>query len=297
MAKAFDFDTILYELWYDTSLKMAELLGADRANIFLLDAVNYQIVSVIPCLELEVFQENYREVAGVFEEAINFKKSVNIGLDFYEDFRSESVKKEEAKTGYRTYTLLTMPVLNFYGEVIGFVEVVNKLKTKIFNESLFHKIDLAGFTREDEKLLTEFLPILVPIVEKSLENFYRKNNVIKSNEMENEVRPPNLDLLLNWKDQDEEKNTSEMDLPKEENEIQEALSLLDSVMRDEKKNILNEQKESNEKSRFLLLLSAIRKISERSFNLDETLQTVMTEAKKLANSDRSMVWMVDREKK
>lgn len=296
MAKAFDFDRILYQLWYDTSLKTAELLGADRANIFLLDAVNYQIVSLIPSLEFEVFQEHCREVGGVFKEAINLKKSVNIGLDFYDDFRSEGVKKEEAKTGYRTYTLLTMPVLNFYGEVIGLVEVVNKLKTKIFNESLFPNIDPSGFTKEDEKLLTEFLPILVPIVEKSLENFYRKNNLIKSNEMENEVRPPSRDLWLNWNHQDEGENTSEMDVPEQENEIQDALSLLDSVRSEEKKNILDEEKESDEKSRFLLLLSAIRKISERSFNLDETLQTIMTEAKNLTNSDRSMVWIVDREK-
>ncbi|MCT7950080.1 GAF domain-containing protein [Ancylothrix sp. C2] len=266
MAKAFDFDAILYELWHHASLKTAQLLGADRANIFLLDALNYQLVSISPSWQKEGHQENLRAVGGVFDEVIKLKKPVKIGFDFYDDPRSKLAKEEDAKTGYRTYTLLAVPVFNSQGIILGIVEVVNKLNKSEFSESLFPRIDLGGFTKDDESLLTEFLPLLVPVMEKSLGNFSLQNNVLGKNSQQAEILA-------------EEGSFSELMATRKGETI-----------------ILGGEKASTENNKLLLLLPAIRKISERSFDFDETLQSVMREAKKLANSDRSMVWIVDREK-
>jgi adenylate cyclase len=41
------------------------------------------------------------------------------------------------------------------------------------------------------------------------------------------------------------------------------------------------------------LMTAIRNLSQSSLDLDETLQVVMNEAKKLVNTDRSVLWMID----
>lgn len=264
MAKAFDFDAIVYEFWHHATLKNAQLLAADRATLFLFDAVNYQVVSISIGSPKEGFKENCRAVGDLFEQVVELKKSVNIGFDFYDDPRSELAKQEDAKIGYRTYTLLAVPVLNPQGKILGIVEVVNKLNKSGNSESLFQRIDPAGFTTGDESLLSEFLPLLVPVMEKCMENFYRKNNIIERETQQTEILMPSRNL---WELTAGTNETSALEMAGRSYE-----------------------------NKILFLLSAIRKISESSFDLDETLQSVMSEAKKLANSDRSTVWIVDREK-
>jgi adenylate cyclase len=55
-------------------------------------------------------------IAG--EVAIS-KKTVNILYDFFDDPRSTQAKKQFDRTGYRTYTMLAMPLLNDNGDAGG----------------------------------------------------------------------------------------------------------------------------------------------------------------------------------
>jgi adenylate cyclase len=98
---------------------------------------------------------------------------VNIPYDFYNDPRSANAKKTDEKTGYRTYTMLAMPLINEEtGELVAVVQLINKLKPNHEDYgTLEAQIDKAGFTQEDEQVFREFAPSIRLILESS-KSFY-----------------------------------------------------------------------------------------------------------------------------
>jgi adenylate cyclase len=167
------FDAILEEMLSAITLKTGELLNADRTTIFLLDEEKNQLWSIVAegengtPLELRIPADK-----GIAGEVATFRKVVNIPFDFYDDPRSAFAKKTEEKTGYRTYTMLTLPLLNDKEELVAVVQLINKLKPNIeHGHSLPEKIDLGGFTSEDEKVFEEFAPSIRLILESS-RSFY-----------------------------------------------------------------------------------------------------------------------------
>ncbi len=54
---------------------------------------------------------------------------MNIPYDFYDDPRSVFAREQEKKTGYRTYTMLALPLLNGRGELVAVVQLLNKLQS------------------------------------------------------------------------------------------------------------------------------------------------------------------------
>jgi adenylate cyclase len=101
------------------------------------------------------------------------KKVVNIPYDFYDDPRSVNAKKVEERIGYRTYSLLAMPLLNEEtGELIAVVQLINKLKPNHQDYgTLDEQIDKVGFTQADEQIFREFAPSIRLLLESSL-SFY-----------------------------------------------------------------------------------------------------------------------------
>ncbi|MEG3848095.1 GAF domain-containing protein [Microcoleus sp. herbarium19] len=172
--KSEGFDAILNDMLQSITLKTGELLNADRTTIFLVDDEKEELWAIVAKDEngknLEIRVPAHVGIAG---EVATFQKVVNIPYDFYSDPRSANAKKFDEKNGYRTYTMLAMPLINEEtGELVAVVQLINKLKPNHEHYgSLDEQIDRHGFTQEDEKLFKEFAPSIRLILESS-KSFY-----------------------------------------------------------------------------------------------------------------------------
>jgi adenylate cyclase len=164
------FDAILNDMLQSITLKTGELLNADRTTIFLLDDDKNELWAIVAKDEngksLEIRVPAHVGIAG---EVATDKQVVNIPYDFYNDSRSANAQKTDEKTGYRTYTMLAMPLVNEETEeLVAVVQLINKLKPDHENHATIHeKIDKTGFTEEDEGVFKEFAPSIRLILESS----------------------------------------------------------------------------------------------------------------------------------
>jgi len=165
---------VFYERWEKITLKIGELLNADRATIFLFDEEPNELWAIVAkdengkSLELRVPAH-----VGIAGEVATHKKVVNIPYDFYNDPRSANAQKIDPKNGYRTYSLLAIPLLNDEtGNLIAVVQLINKLKPNHPDYgTLDEQIDKVGFTQADEQIFREFAPSIRRILECS-QSFY-----------------------------------------------------------------------------------------------------------------------------
>ncbi len=168
------FDAILDEMLRSITLKTGELLNADRSTIFLLDEEKDELWSIVAKDE----QGNNLELRipkgiGIAGEVAETRRQVNIPYDFYDDPRSKAAQEFDKKNHYRTYTMLTMPLLNDEGNLVAVVQLINKRKLNSDPQApLDEKIDLNGFTAQDEQLFEEFAPSIRLILESS-RSFYK----------------------------------------------------------------------------------------------------------------------------
>ncbi|MGB3404050.1 MAG: GAF domain-containing protein [Microcoleaceae cyanobacterium] len=167
------FEAILNEMLSSITFKTGELLNADRATIWLIEEDKHELWSIVAegndgkPLELRI-----PAGAGIAGEVAMEKKIVNIPYDFYDDPRSAAAKQMDKKNGYRTYSMLVMPLLNEEEELVAVVQLLNKLKHECDHTApLEEQIDLAGFSQNDEQLFDEFVPSIRLILESS-KSFY-----------------------------------------------------------------------------------------------------------------------------
>jgi len=113
----------------DIPLKTGELLNADRTAIFIFDKEQNELWAIVAkdengkSLELRIPAN-----VGIAGEVATFKKVVNIPYDFYDDPRSVNAKKVDEITGYRTYSLPAMSLLNEEtGKLIAVVQLIRPL--------------------------------------------------------------------------------------------------------------------------------------------------------------------------
>jgi adenylate cyclase len=125
MLDSHGFETILQEMLQSITLKTGELLGADRTTIFLLDEEKQQLWSIVAEAEgdrsLEIRIPADKGIAG---EVATHKQVINIPFDFYDDPRSRFAQEQEKSTGYRTYTMLALPLLNEQGQLVAVVQLL-----------------------------------------------------------------------------------------------------------------------------------------------------------------------------
>ena len=111
-------------------------LSADRCTVFLYDKENNELYSKV-ATGLDDFKElRIPADKGLAGHVVQTGETINI-KDAYTDKRFN--KEVDKKTGYRTKTILCMPIKNFNQEIIGVFQVLNK-----FDET---------FTIDDEDLL------------------------------------------------------------------------------------------------------------------------------------------------
>ncbi|MDJ0675957.1 MAG: GAF domain-containing protein [Calothrix sp. MO_167.B42] len=167
------FESILQEMLQSITLKTGELLGADRTTIFLLDEDKQELWSIVAGGEgdrsLEIRIPADKGIAG---EVATHKRTINIPVDFYDDPRSYFAQEQEKINGYRTYSMLALPLLNESGQLVAVVQLLNKLNPDSMpDKPLGEKIDTQGFNNADEELFKGFAPSIRLILESS-RSFY-----------------------------------------------------------------------------------------------------------------------------
>ncbi|MEB3293700.1 MAG: adenylate/guanylate cyclase domain-containing protein [Synechococcales bacterium] len=166
------FDAVLEEMLTSITQKTGELLNADRTTIFLLDEVRHELYTTIASGQGKLREIRVPIDQGIAGEVATSKQLVNIPYDFFDDPRSTQAKIQYEQTGYRTYTMLTLPLLNDRGDLVAVIQLINKLRTAASPTlSLEERIDLGGFTQADERLFNEFAPCIRLILESS-RSFY-----------------------------------------------------------------------------------------------------------------------------
>jgi adenylate cyclase len=166
------FDSILEEMLTSITQKTGELLNADRTTIYLLDEVRNELYTTVASSQGKLQEIRFPVDQGIAGEVATSKQRVNIPYDFFDDPRSTQAKIQYEQTGYRTYTLLTLPLLNDRGDLVAVVQLINKLRTPASPTlSLEERIDIGGFTQADERVFNEFAPCIRLILESS-RSFY-----------------------------------------------------------------------------------------------------------------------------
>jgi transcriptional regulator with GAF, ATPase, and Fis domain len=123
-------------------VQMAEaatkMLAADRASIFLWDKPNKLLIGR-PALGVDGNELRIPDDKGVVGEVIRTKQPRRVDLRFGQEQIARDV---DTKLGYKTRTLICVPLVSRRGEMLGAFEVINKLE--------------GDFNEEDEIALTEF---------------------------------------------------------------------------------------------------------------------------------------------
>ena len=129
-----DLTTLLQKIMHKTS----EVMDADRCTLFLVDEEKQEIWSKV------AQGESVKEIrvplsTGIAGHVARTGEIVNIE-DAYKDSRFNP--EVDKRTGYRTSTILCMPMISAKGKVAGVIQVLNKRK--------------GIFTKADEELLEAF---------------------------------------------------------------------------------------------------------------------------------------------
>ena len=168
-----DFSKVFEDLLQTIQSKICHLTSSDRTSIFLLDKARQQL-----WLMVEGPNNTNVEIRIPFDpstiagEVATSQKTINIPFDFFDDPRSGFAKKHFEQTGYRTYSMLALPLFDEKGELIAVVELINKVKNNDKNEQLETRINKLGFTSADEEMFRKFSVLIAHIIESS-NSFYR----------------------------------------------------------------------------------------------------------------------------
>ena len=168
-----DFSKVFENLLQTIQSKICHLTSSDRTSIFLLDKERQQLWLVV-----EGANNTNVEIRIPFDpstiagEVATSQKTINIPFDFFDDPRSGFAKKHFEQTGYRTYSMLGLPLFDEKGELVAVVELINKVKNNDKNEQLETRINKLGFTSADEDMFRKFSVLIAHIIESS-NSFYR----------------------------------------------------------------------------------------------------------------------------
>jgi GAF domain-containing protein len=138
-----------------------ELMNADRSTLWLLDR-NTQELWTNLLREDGANQEIRVKVGeGYAGKVAKTSKALNVPFDLYDHPDSSTAKKTDQKTGYRTCSLLCVPVFNPDGELIGVTQLVNKRKADDFSrpqrgEDKIPECFQTSFDETDQKYMQIF---------------------------------------------------------------------------------------------------------------------------------------------
>lgn len=102
-----------------------ELMQADRSTLWLLDRERDQLWTKFP-VNGQLQEIRIPMGAGFAGQVATTGQPVIIPFDLYHHSNAETAKETDKKTGYRTCSMLCMPVFNTDGELIAVTQLVNK---------------------------------------------------------------------------------------------------------------------------------------------------------------------------
>eukprot|EP01105_Mastigella_eilhardi_P001676 TRINITY_DN119_c0_g2_i2.p1 TRINITY_DN119_c0_g2~~TRINITY_DN119_c0_g2_i2.p1 ORF type:complete len:1202 (-),score=363.18 TRINITY_DN119_c0_g2_i2:104-3595(-) len=108
--------------------KARELIQADRASLFVLDPKNKELRTQLADGADEIIVPTSSSIVGYVAST---GEEVNIE-DAYSDPRFNA--GIDKATGYRTHSVLAIPVLDEHGEVVAVTEMINKRGTDVFKD-------------------------------------------------------------------------------------------------------------------------------------------------------------------
>ena len=131
-------DLQLTEMLIQIAMKACEVMGADRCSLFLHDPNTDELWSTVA---LGMGEQMIRIPSNIGVAGVSFQAGEMINLeDAYTDPRFN--KEVDAHTGYRTKSLLCMPLYNKASQRLGVIQLLNKKE--------------GSFSKEDEALLKIF---------------------------------------------------------------------------------------------------------------------------------------------
>jgi adenylate cyclase len=102
-----------------------ELMQADRSTLWLLDRDRHQLWTKLP-INNALQEIRIPMDAGFAGQVAATGEPVLIPFDLYEHANAETARGTDQKTGYRTCSMLCMPVFNAAGELIAVTQLINK---------------------------------------------------------------------------------------------------------------------------------------------------------------------------
>ncbi len=139
-----------------------ELMNADRSTLWLLDQDKSELWTKITQDDGSTKEMRVPIGRGFAGKVAVSGERLNIPFDLYDHPDSETAKNMDLQNGYRTCSLLCMPVFNADQQLIGVTQLVNKKKLGDFpsyNHSLWPKAPeffQASFDRNDEEFMEAF---------------------------------------------------------------------------------------------------------------------------------------------
>jgi adenylate cyclase len=118
LARELSLDVLISRIMHATT----ELLDAERSTLFLYDKRRHELFSRF-AEGLEIKEIRIPAASGIAGAVFTERKTINI-TDPYQDPRFNP--EVDRHTGYRTRSILAMPIINKAGECIGVTEVLNK---------------------------------------------------------------------------------------------------------------------------------------------------------------------------
>ncbi|MBD1912579.1 MULTISPECIES: GAF domain-containing protein [unclassified Leptolyngbya] len=139
-----------------------ELMNADRSTLWVRDRDAHELWTKIPFGDGTLHEIRIRVGEGYAGKVAETGKPINIPFDLYDDPNSAKSQETDHRTGYRTCSLLCMPVLNPDGELIGVTQLINKRRPGEFDETpLSYSQPVPdcyqiSFTQSDQKYMEIF---------------------------------------------------------------------------------------------------------------------------------------------
>ncbi len=189
--------SIMAEIGLDVLLDLIiktvkNVMEADRATLFLIDKEKNELRSRIA---IGSKQEIRIPIGvGIAGYVASTRETVNI-TNAYNDSRFNP--ENDKRTGYKTKSILCMPVYNSLGDILGVIQVLNKLTVEHFTEEDEHLLgayaSLAGISLANAQAYDELqkerdlLEIRVQERTKDLEEARKKSDELLLNILPNEI--------------------------------------------------------------------------------------------------------------
>lgn len=145
-------------------------LAADRCALWLLDEERGELWTKLINYEIRIPGN-----AGFAGQVAESRQPLLVPFDLYDHSGREVVKKTDQKTGYRTCSILCVPVLNDRSSLVGVIQCINKQRSGNFppynpeNWPEPPEVWQISFTQEDRDRAIAFGQQIMPLLDSFLE--------------------------------------------------------------------------------------------------------------------------------